>query len=102
MNVRMVNDTSLLKPSTADVGQKLSVGEEVKSFTAFANETKVVLVTVETNIVHATFDGTNPSATVGNALPVGTILWLSKEAAAAAKFYQVTAGVVVHGSPFTY
>ena len=101
MNVTNATQTSLLRPTTGDVGQKLTVEDVVLQFSAFLAATAFVLLTVDTKAVRVTFDGTDPDATVGTYLPAGTVLWLSKEAATAAKFHQVDAAATVYASPFT-
>ena len=102
MNVRTCSQESLLRPTPGDVGQKIEPDDDPLSFGAFDKNTRIVMVTVDTNAVRATFDGTAPNDSVGNYLPVGTVLWLSKEAATAAKFHHASAKGLVYGSPFTF
>ena len=83
------------------VGQELAVGGTAVSPAALGTQVTHCVVNVKTGAVRVTFDGTDPDATVGTYLPAGTVLWLSKEAATAAKFHQVDAAATVYASPFT-
>ena len=89
-------------PGTKVAGQKLSVGASVLQFGGFHKNTKVVLVTFDTNAVRVRFDGTDPDGTTGNYYAAGTIAYWSVDMARSAKFIQASAGAVVFGTELTY
>jgi hypothetical protein len=60
-NVYVVNETSALKP-TGGAGQELNVGASVVQFAPFSNVCGVVMVSVKSTAILATFDGTNPAS----------------------------------------
>jgi len=102
MNVNVVNNVNQLRPAGNDlVGEEIAVGGTVKTISATVLGTYCthVLVSVKSNDVLATFDGTAPASSGAGiylAKNLAPMIW-RKELAVAAKFIEATgsaAGVV--------
>lgn len=100
MNSRTSN-LYLGNPNPNATNQNLTVAGSAVSITAPNIDTDYVVIDVQDNDIYVTFDGTTPSATNGHILPKAQgLLVISKNAAKAAKFIQVSGSAVVHATQF--
>jgi hypothetical protein len=89
--------------STAVNGQLLTITSTATvQFAAFADDTKLVTLDIQTANVYCTFDGQTPSATKGHILVAGEKYTWSKPTATYAKFVATsTTNATIWGSEFT-
>ena len=83
-NVRAVNLDYMLKP-IAEAMQDVTVDDTVKQLGALPGDTAAVFVSVDTQPIIVTFDGTDPAAGNGHVYAAGATGTWSKELALAAK-----------------
>lgn len=83
--------------------QTLTVADSVVQFaTAFNEETKYVVLDVQTADVRVTYDNSAPSSTNGHILPAGRSYTWAKATAQAAKFIRDgSISASIHASEFT-
>lgn len=101
MNSKVVNLYPRINPDMADM-QMLSVTTSSNStFSAFQGTTRYISLDVQDNDVYVTYDGENPSASLGHILYAGNSYTWHKETANAAKFNSVGGTAVIAASEFT-
>jgi hypothetical protein len=84
-------------------GQQLTVTSTATStFSAFSEDTKLVVLDIQTANVYCTFDGQTPSSTKGHILVAAEKYTWSKSTAALAKFVATsTTNATIWASEFT-
>jgi hypothetical protein len=101
MNSKVVNLYPRINPDMADM-QMLSVTTSSNTtFGAFQDTTRYVSLDVQDNDVYVTYDGENPSGTLGHILYAGNSYTWHKETAKAAIFNSVGGTTVIAASEFT-
>jgi len=100
MNSRISN-LYIGNPNPNGTPENLAVAGSEVSLAALHIDTDYVLIDIQDNNVWVTFDNTTPSASNGHLLvkEQGLIV-LSKNAAKAAKFIQVSAAAVIQSTEF--
>lgn len=88
-------------PNPNGTPENLAVAGSAVSFAAFHTDTDYVVLDIQDNNVWVTFDGSTPSASNGHLLVKEQgLIALSKNAAKAAKFIQVSAAAVIQSTEF--
>jgi hypothetical protein len=100
-NSRVTNLYPAINPDMADM-QMLSVTTSSNSvFGTFQDTTRYVSLDVQDNDVYVTYDGENPSASLGHILYAGNAYTWHIDTAKAAKFNSVGGTATIAASEFT-
>lgn len=101
MNSKVTNLYPRINPNMADM-QMLSITTSSNTvFGAFDTETRYVSLDVQDNDVYVTYDGENPSNTLGHILYAGNAYTWHIETAKAAIFNSVGGTAIIAASEFT-
>jgi len=101
MNSKVTNLYPRINPDMADM-QMLSITTSSNTvFGAFSQTTRYVSLDVQDNDVYVTYDGENPSSTLGHILYAGNAYTWHVETAKAAIFNSVGGTAIVAASEFT-
>jgi len=101
MNSRVTNLYPRINPNMADMQMLSITGSSNTPFGAFDSETRYVSFDVQDNDVYVTYDGENPSDTLGHILYAGNSYTWHVETAKAAIFNSVGGTAIVAASEFT-
>jgi hypothetical protein len=93
-----------LVPTVGATDERLAVSSSSVSLASasWSDNTRAVIIDVQTANVMVTFDGSTPSATNGHDLIAGEKYTFHREMAKAAKFIRKTNDAVVHATELTY